>query len=66
MRCRVRISRMVSGTSTMRIVSLDRTGRTMASCSRTRSLNLIMGILIQREMLSSKVTENLTNNGEFE
>ena len=59
-RCRVRISRMVSGTSTIKMIYLNRTERTMDSCSKASSLNLAMGISIQKKMLSSKVIENLT------
>ena len=60
MRCRIKISRMVSGTSTIRMISLNRTERTMDSCFKASILNLVMEILVPREMLSSKVIENLT------
>ena len=59
-RCRVRISRMASGTSTIRMISLNRTEWTMGSCFKASILNLVMEILVPREMLSSKVIENLT------
>ena len=51
---------MVSGTSTIRMIFLNRTEWTMDSCFKASSLNLVMGILIQRKILSRKVIENLT------